>query len=83
MKPHIRDLSKSSDPQQVWRPEDVHELLLFFRDQYFPVHDFLEEQGVPRTLTHDVYEDRDRELLERVKEWGNIRYQEGTKEGTA
>ncbi len=83
MKPLIRDLSKSSDPSQSWTTGDVHEIILFFRDQYFPVHDFLEEQNIPRTLVHPQYADRERELLERVQEYGDKRYQEGLKEETA
>ncbi len=77
MKPLIRDLSKSSDLSQQWTPGDVHEIILFFRDQYFPVHDFLEEQDIPRTLAHPQYADRERELLERVQEYGDKRYKEG------
>ncbi len=73
----IRDLSKSSDQTQVWKPQDVHEVILFSRDQYFPVHDFLEEQDIPRTLTHPQYADRDRELLERVQEYGDKKFKEG------
>lgn len=77
MRPLIRDLAKSGDVAQVWTTNEVHEIILFFRDQYFPVHDYLEEQDIPRTLTHPQYADRERELLERVQEYGDKRFKEG------
>ena len=83
MRPLIRDLAKSGDVAQVWTTNEVHEIILFFRDQYFPVHDFLEERSIPRTLTHPQYADRERDLLERVQEYGDMCYQAGLKEGTS
>ncbi len=77
MKPAIRNLEVVGDPTQVWTPGDLHAMRKFLKDQWDPVHSFLEGEGIPYVLEHPIYEDRQRELLERVQEWGEVRYQEG------
>lgn len=67
MKAIIRNLEQSGDPIQTWSPKDLHEALLFLKDEWEPVHIFLEKEGIPLRLEHPVYEHVDRSLLDRVK----------------